>query len=664
LPAFAFFPPGYLLRKLLVRLSLSILVLGVCLSLSFAGSRFALADKYAADIQPLLKKYCFECHGAGDEVNGEVDFTKIKTAAQVDASFEKWESAVGLVEAGEMPPEDSPQMSDAERTVFVEWYSQRFVDSVEAKPHVFQPRRLSAHEYRNTMRSMFGFDLEVDIVEAQQTVVEKSMVMKLLPTDPRGKSGFRNDTHNNPLSTVIWDQYSYLADNALEQMFSKRRRKHLEKITGPITGTGPTFAQAELLVRDFVPRAYRRDVDELKINQMLTRLKQEDKLVPALKVELKTVLMTPGFLYRGILMKKIPGQQQVDDFELAERTAYFLWADMPDARLLSTAAQGKLRDPDVFQNEVTRMLKSPKAINLAEDFAMQWLSLSEIRNISKDPILPLSLLSQPVDFMNYLFTQDRPLMELIDSDVAFVNPNVKGFYGKDAKQMASYRKQKGIEREVVPNQQIQLENTKERGGILTMPGIVAMNKGPVLRGTWILERILGQHLPDPPADVGQVKPNSKGENLTFRERFEQHRSNQTCAVCHNKIDPLGFSLQGYDDRGAYILADDYEKTQKNKKTVSKKGEVIDTSGKMPSGEEFNNFYELKEILMTGQRETIIRNIVKKTLSYALCRELKLHDQPTVEDIVEKLNTNNGTYGDLIHEVVNSLPFQETIVPGE
>ena len=85
---------------------------------------------------------------------------------------------------------------------------------------------------------------------------------------------------------------------------------------------------------------------------------------------------------------------------------------------------------------------------------------------------------------------------------------------------------------------------------------------------------------------------------------------------------------------------------------------------MPSGEEFNNFYELKEILITGQREVIIRNIVKKTLSYALCRELKLHDQPTVEDIVDKLNKNNGTYRDLIHEVVNSLPFQETILLGE
>ncbi|MGY8767245.1 MAG: DUF1592 domain-containing protein [Pirellulales bacterium] len=648
-----------------MRFSCLNLILGVCLSLSFTGSRFVLADKYAADIQPLLKKYCFECHGAGDEVNGEVDFTKIKTAAQVDASFEQWESAVGLVEAGEMPPEDSPQMSDVERAVFVEWYSQRFIDSVEAKPHVFQPRRLSAHEYRNTMRSMFGFDLEVDIVEAQQTVVEKSMVMKLLPTDPRGKSGFKNDTHNNPLSAVIWDQYSYLADTALEQLFSKRKRKILEKITGPIAKTGPTYDQAELLVRDFVPRAYRRDVDEQKIQEILIQLKQADKLVSALKVELKTVLMSPGFLYRGILMKKSPGQQQpVDDFELAERISYFLWADMPDARLLSIASQGKLRDPSVLDQEITRMLKSPKSMNLAEDFATQWLSLNEINNISNDPILPLSLLSQPVDFMNYLFTQDRPLMELIDSDVAFVNPNVRGFYGKDAKQMTSYRKQKGIEREVVPNQQIRLENTNERGGILTMPGIVAMNKGPVLRGTWILERILGQHLPDPPANVGQVKANSKGENLTFRERFELHRSNQTCAVCHNKIDPLGFSLQGYDEKGGYILADDYEKTQKNKKTVSKKGEVIDTSGKMPSGEEFNNFYELKEILITGQREVIIRNIVKKTLSYALCRELKLHDQPTVEDIVDKLNKNNGTYRDLIHEVVNSLPFQETILLGE
>ena len=195
---------------------------------------------------------------------------------------------------------------------------------------------------------------------------------------------------------------------------------------------------------------------------------------------------------------------------------------------------------------------------------------------------------------------------------------------------------------------------KGRGGILTMPGILTMNVGPIQRGTWMLRQILGVQLGEPPADVPPVKPSPRGQNLTFRERFELHRDDASCARCHEKIDPLGFALDGYDKNGQFLQTSQ----RRNGKNPPK---PIDTSGKLPSGESFQDFAELKTILMTEQREAIVRNIVVRTLSYGLCRKPVRSDQPVVDQITEYLCENDGTWEDLFVQIANSLPFRETII---
>ncbi len=247
-----------------------------------------------------------------------------------------------------------------------------------------------------------------------------------------------------------------------------------------------------------------------------------------------------------------------------------------------------------------------------------------------------------------MIQEDRPLLELIDSKVEYVNVFTARFYGDDRGQLKKHRKPKGIEVQIVPNQRIQLVATPDRGGILTMPGILAMNRGAIIRGTWILERILGQPLPDPPANVGQVQPNPPGQQLTFRQRFEQHRSQASCAACHDKIDPLGFVLESYTQDGSLITRD-----------------PPDTSGQLPSGEAFANIQELKKILTTTQRRRVLGNVTRQFLSYALCRKLEYYDQPTVESIIDTLDSSaeHGTYRQLIHEIVLSQPFRQAIFAG-
>ncbi|MHC4878559.1 MAG: DUF1592 domain-containing protein [Planctomycetota bacterium] len=611
-----------------------LLLLGNCLT--------AAADEpFDETVQPFLKKYCVSCHSNGRKAKGGVDFTTM-TAANAAAEYEVWESVAAVLEERQMPPDDEPQPTEAEIDQVLSWYRNTLINAVGSHPGFFTPRRLCATEYRNTLRSLFGFDLEVAIIEAEQTVAEKSLVMKLLPTDPPGESGFKNDTHSAPLSTLLWDQYSYLADAGLTELFSKKRRSLLEEVTGPIGDEGLTADQAEAVVRWFVPRALRRPPTEDKLQAIINAVRDASNPQTTLKAELKVVLMSPTFLYRGMLVEQRPGfRAVVDDYELAERLSFFIWADMPDDELFGIASSGQLQQPEIFSAQVTRMLDSPKARNLADDYAVQWLSLDQIAKQSKRVPQAEALKSQPRDFIHYLFAEDRPLLELIDSRTTFANVFTASYYGQDRKQMKRFSKPKGIEVQIVPNQKLTLVHTTSRGGILTMPGILEMNRGPVIRGTWMLERILGDHLPEPPPNVGQVPTSPPGKKLSFRERFEMHRSKPTCAICHDKIDPLGFALQKYNGPDYNANAD------------------VDTSGRLPSGETFKTFAELKALLLTTRKRQIVRNIVERTLSYAVCRKLELYDRPTVDTITNRLLETDGTYRQLIHLIADSPQIRNT-----
>ena len=633
--------------------------------LVFTATLCASATAFEDTIQPILERSCVKCHG-GEKVKGKVDFAKILTEQDADAQFELWETVIEVIEAGEMPPDDEPQLSDAEKKTIVNWYQGRSQASIETKPAVFKPRRLSGPEYRNTLRSLFGFDLEVAVAEAEQTVIsDQSLVLKLLPTDPPGASGFINDTHRARLSPVIWDQYLHLSNAALEKLFSHKSRTQLAGFIGAKLPEGWQPAdlsqdQAERLIRAFVPRALRRPTPEKKLSKILAGLSGQhgEELLAATKFELKAILMSPAFFYRGLLMEGEPGKQQkVDHFELAERLSYFLWEDRPDQELTRLAIDGSLGSEVVLNAQVKRMLSSPKARNLAQSFGTQWLEINSLDGLlEKDPIRHHALKTQLIDFLNYLFTENRPVMELIDSKITFVNQGTSGFYGRDRQRMKRHATPKGIERQRTPNQKLELMHAEGRGGLLTMPGILTMNQGPIQRGTWMLRRILGEQVSEPPADTPPIQGSPRGQNLTFRERFEMHRSDVSCARCHEKIDPLGFAMEAYDKNGQFLRATDRPKKKKNEPN-----KPIDTSGKLPSGETFENFAELKAILLTRKREPIVRNIVELTLAYALSRKLERRDQPAVDAITRNLCENDGTWQSLFQHVANSLPFRETII---
>ncbi len=619
---------------------------------------FLFAGKFEDEVLPVLKRSCLKCHG-GEKTKGKVDFSGILTEREAGNHLDLWETVVEVVELGEMPPEEEKPLSSDARKKIRDWRDEFIKLPAELTIPPFRPRRLSANEYRNTLRSLFGFDLEVGIARAEQTESgQKSLVLKILPPDPPGASGFFNDTHSTPLSSSLLESYAYLAGVSLDRLFSKKGKDSLSRMIGQngdwdgkIT---PTLA--EEIVQSFLPRILRRTVPEERIKAVLDPLKdkQGKELVSALKFELKTALISPEFLYRGFLANPEGsiGRKSVDAFELAERISYFLWEDMPDDELFQSARNGDLQDKAEVGRQVARMLADPRARNLSESFGVQLLGLSSIDDqIKNNPIHLHAMRTQPRDFLHYLFTEDRPVMELLDSNVTFVNQSTSGFYGNDRKRLAPFHKPRGIERQRTMNQRLELKEAEGRGGILTMPSILSMNHGPILRGTWILRTILGVRLGEPPADVPPIKPPPRGQKMTFRERFEAHRSNATCARCHEKIDPIGFALDGYDKNGKYLLA-----------SYHKRGNQppIDTSGKLPSGEVFENFQGLKSILLTNRREQVIRNLTTRLLSYALCRKLGRGDHSVVEEIASKASLENSTWQELLIEVANSTPFRETV----
>ncbi len=622
-----------------------------------------------SEVLEFVDSYCIKCHG-GEKVKGDTDFTLIKSEKDFATHFEIWETVAYVLAYEEMPPEEEEKRPSIEEAQgIIDWYEERFIHTVEARPAEFKPRRLSAPEYRNTLTSLFGFELENTVMAAEQTRTESSLAIKLLPVDPPGESGFVNDTHGVSLDANTWEQYVYLAERALSELFTPKRRDALATIIGQ--SLPPHFEtkdfnqkQARSLLKHFSLQTYRRPLERKSAEKILASIKglKGEALVQATKDEIKALLVSPSFLYRGLLMEGISGQQQaVDSYELAERLSYFLWEDMPDEELLRAAKRKRLSTRSQLEAQVNRMLASSKSISLAESFGAQWLGLADIDNADKDVTKRDALRSQPIDFLNYLFTENRPVIELIDSKVAFANYITAGYYPKNRSQLVKYQKPKGIERQLVPNQRMMLQEYDGRGGMLTMPGILAMNRGPILRGTWMLRRILGERLGEPPADVPAIQATLPDEDLTFRERFEQHRSDPTCARCHDRLDPLGFSMQIYDDAGLYKLADDY-KPPRRKKEHDDTLDVLDSSGRFPSGERFEDYEGLKQILLNSKRKDIIRNAVEQTLAYALCRKLEAFDRPTIDAITEKIDENNGSWRDLFVEVALSLPFNETILP--
>lgn len=410
-----------------------------------------------------------------------------------------------------------------------------------------------------------------------------------------------------------------------------------------------TPGAAERIIRHFANRAFRRPVkaDEVdRLKQFVDLAKTRgDSFEMGIKQALRAVMVSPHFLYRIEWQPEPNNPDKVHDiseFALASRLSYFLWSSMPDNELLSLAFRGELRNN--LQAQVLRMLKDPKARELARNFAGQWLETRNLQIQEPDPerfpdfdeALRQAMERETEEFFYYIMRENRSVLEFLYADYTFANERLAKHYGIQGVQGDAFRK-------------VSLENTPRRG-VLTHASVLTVTSdpirtSPVKRGKWILDNFFGTPPPPPPPNVPELDDNAAAlASGSLRERMEQHRNTPGCASCHNLMDPLGFGLEHFDGIGAFRNEDE--------------GHAIDASGQLTSGQKFRGNEELIDILLDEKRDLFLKCLVEKMLTFGLGRGLEYYDKCAVEEILTKLKTGDHRFQELILAVGESVPFQK------
>ena len=407
-------------------------------------------------------------------------------------------------------------------------------------------------------------------------------------------------------------------------------------------------ATARAFVKEFAARAYRRPVraDELAdlMKYFDTLHRTDDDATEAVKGVVQAILVSPSFLIRSETRQSNAALYRVNDWELASRLSYFLWASMPDQELFRLARDNQLHEPNVLTAQVQRMLSDPKSETFGRLFAAQWLGYNDLNRVRPGPIdnpwctdsLCQAMLDESGMFFHSLIADDLPVDRLIDADYTFLNAELAKHY-----RIAGVRGQQ--------MRRVQLAPESNRGGILGHGSVLAITSfpgrtSPVLRGNWVLSELLGTPPPPPPPNASEFDESiEENERLSQRQKLMRHRDNPNCYACHSQIDPLGFALERFDWFGRY--------------RSKHRGKNLSAAGQFPSGEEFIGLPGLRSVIAKNRMDDLVKQLARKMLSYALGRQLEYYDEATLREIVAATNQDNRRIKTLVHAIVGSKTFQ-------
>jgi hypothetical protein len=408
-------------------------------------------------------------------------------------------------------------------------------------------------------------------------------------------------------------------------------------------------AETRAIVAQLAERAYRRPAapDELeRLSQLaLQVVEQGGTFERGIQVALRALLVSPHFLFRVELDDRTPAGEPhaISDHELASRLSYFLWSTMPDEELFELANGGRLRQGDVLEQQVQRMLRDDRSRALALNFAPQWLQLRNLPSFQPsarhfprfDEALRGAMLKETELFFQAVLREDRDISTFLDADFTFVNGRLARHYGIAGVDGPEFRR-------------VSLAGTP-RGGLLTQASVLTATSNPtrtspVKRGRWVLEQILGTPPPPPPPNIPELIEEVNDHPISggLRARMAQHRTDPSCAACHKKMDPLGFGLENFDGIGGWRTEDDG-------------GVPVDASGVLPGGQSFVGPGELKAVLKTRIR-AFRRALAGRLLTYAIGRGAETADRQSIDDICEDTARNGNTLSALVLAVVRSEPF--------
>ena len=438
-------------------------------------------------------------------------------------------------------------------------------------------------------------------------------------------------------------------------------------VIGPINPAGPgdtlsrrtIFSCRPTAVADEMPcveqilsrlgrRAYRRPLAESELGDLrdLYALGREGRSFErGIQTAIRGILSSPGFLFRSTEEPagSRPGDiVALDDFALASRLSFFLWSSVPDDELLALAERHELSDPEVYAGQIARMLADPKAQELVENFAGQWLQLRNLRSARPDVStfpdfdenLRRDLRTETELLFASIVREDRSVVDLLAADYSFLNERLARHYGISGIYGSHFRRVEGI--------------PDERRGLLGQGSVLTVTSypnrtSPVVRGKWILENVLGTPVPPPPSDVPPFPENEPGvAERSVRERLDQHRENPVCASCHDVLDPLGLALENMDAIGRW--------------RVREPGAVVDATGRMPDGTVVTGIVELREAII-GHPDRFATVVTEKLMTYALGRGLEYFDMPRVRAIVDAAEDEDYAFSAIVRGIATSDAFR-------
>ncbi|HYO94778.1 MAG TPA: DUF1592 domain-containing protein [Polyangiaceae bacterium] len=494
-------------------------------------------------------------------------------------------------------------------------------------------RRLNRAEYNNTVRDLLGTDLQ----PANEFTI-----------DDRG-GGFDNIADVLSLSPLHLSNYHTAAVTLVDAAFANATQR-ARLVTCNLAQQGATCAKSTLA--SFMPRAFRRPVTEAEVNHFMTPVTtattQGDTAEQGLKLALQAVLLSTNFLFR-VELDPDPtslAPHPLSGHEVASRLSYFLWSSMPDDELFAAATAGALADPANVQAQAKRMMASPKAKALVDNFAGQWLYTRAIDELVPDPTtfpgfdaeLRAAMKAETSLLFEEVALKGLPANQLLTAEFTFANDRLAQHYGLPAP---------GSKTPV----RVSLAGSTQRRGFLSHAGVLTATSyptrtSPVLRGHWILQELLCTQVPPPPPGVIAGLPEKPADpNATLREQLNQHRTDPTCNSCHQLMDPLGFGLENFNAIGAY-------RTMEGTKPV-------DSSGALPDGRTFDGPIQLATLIAADPHFATC--MVDKLYTYALGRgpdrSSPGHMDPhTIEVLATRLRTNGFSFQDLIAGLVSSAPY--------
>ena len=411
-----------------------------------------------------------------------------------------------------------------------------------------------------------------------------------------------------------------------------------------------------VILAELAAKLFRRPVDESVVREYVdfysAARDQNEQPLEAFKLTAKAVMASPHFLYH------VETGATPDDYVLANRLSYFLWRSAPDEKLMELAATGRLSQDDVLRRQVDRVLNDEKSERFLMDFVGQWLGIDGVGEMQPDDNLypeydeelERSMVEETQSFIREILHNDLSLKNLIDSDWAMLNSRMADHYGISGVEGNEFRRVSLNESETL------------RGGLLTQASILNITSNgtttsPVVRGVWVLERLLGTPAPPPPPDVPAIEPDIRGAS-TIQEQLAKHRSIAQCASCHRKIDPYGFALENFDVIGGW--REKYralEPTANPNRPKLVDGPAVIATDTMPRLGEFQNFREFRSLLIK-EENLVFKNVAHQLATFALGRSMGFADEEHIGKIVASTKSQGGGLKTMIRELVTSELFKK------